>query len=515
MKSGIFGRGSSWRAPARLVVGGLVALGASTAHAYEERLHEELTRLAVPEPGPTLEPPDEAELAAWRERLWDQLAAVPDPALQARFRAIAPTAAAFTPAVLKRLLMLDEKTAVAGLDRTLPGTTTRRALLVLASRLPDDDGRNRNRHWLDESGTPRRGATGEPLPIDPAVLEMGKSSGVSSQAHAHYQLLPESMRTDDTDVLQSDPRRFSLPRDAHTFGADFAAIYADLATLAAASGLPRAPWIATVLEGAGLHHVQDVCNQIHTVQVGLYDFFVDAQLSVWKEELRTLGGLLGPRVTLKQAGLRILANHHLFLEDLFARWALDGALPAARLDALKSSLGKADPALVAKLAAATGASFERAAMEVVVEESSREAARVYGLARALAAADLSSWRGRDYAADGPARPLEHLRQDAARTAEQPEWAEFVTLQTAGARRFAAFMAARAETPRGGPDEAAGRLLKLLLTRHDEASRRRAEFADAPPATLGLNKALLVGFAGLVVLAALALRSLVRRRRILP
>jgi hypothetical protein len=502
------------RAAARLTALALVAADAKPAAAYSERMHFELTRRALPEAGPTLSPPDEAELATWRAYLWERLAAVPDRALQQRFLVLAPTAESFTPGLLKRLLMMNERVAVAGIDRTIEGEVAERELLSLASRLPDDDLRNQSRHWRDDSGAPRLGPTGEPLPIDPAILDMGRSSGLSSQAHAHYQLLPAAMRTDETATLKHDPRRFSLPRDAHTFGADFAALYADLATLAASGPMPHSAWIAAVLAGSGFHHVQDVCNQIHTVQVGLYDFFVDAQLSVWKEELRTLGGLLGPRVTLKQAGLKVLTHHHVLLEDLFVLWLLDGGLPGRSpgLEPLKSLISTPDPDFTRELSALPGQPFERAALEAIVLVGSAEASRAYELARELAAQELSYWRGRAYE---EGRPLEYLRATPEATAESPAWAEFVQLEARGARRFAAFLAARAAAPKSSPEEAAARLLRLVLDRSDEAGRRRAGFVAEAPAAPGLNAAFLAGAAALVALAGLALRVVVRRRRTVP
>lgn len=488
-------------------------LGVSApAAAYDEALHELLTTRATPDDGALLEAPPADEVEQFRKLLWARWTAIPDEALQARLRAIVPMEDAFTPAVLKRLLMLNETRPVAGLDAVSFEPLTTRALLVRASRLPDDDKRNQDRHWTNDDGSVRKDARGEPLPVDPAIVELGGASGLSSQAHAHYELLPASERTSDSAVLDTEPYRFSLPADAHSFGADFAAIYANLATIARTSELPHAAWFTTLFEGNAFHHVQDVCNQIHTVHAGLKDFFVDAQLAVWGQELRSMGGLLGRRIAFMDSAVKIVASHHVLLEDLFSRWATGAApeLANSKVDALRNTLATPDEALVAKLAGVQG-QFERGAMELMVAESSREAARVYALSRELAAKDLSTWTGRSYEGRDSGPIASFLRKPAAEVAASSEWTEFVELQTRGARRFASFAAARKNAPAPNADEAAKRLLTLVLDRHDERNARRAAWKDAPPVELGLNPIVPGVTLALVVGLALVGRRVLRRR----
>ena len=60
-------------------------------------------------------------------------------------------------------------------------------------------------------------------------------------------------------------------------------------SLAAESGLPSAEWLQGAFAGAAFHHLQDVSNQIHTVQVGIYEFFEAATGEDGLEMLQELG----------------------------------------------------------------------------------------------------------------------------------------------------------------------------------------------------------------------------------
>ena len=57
--------------------------------------------------------------------------------------------------------------------------------------------------------------------------------------------------------------------------------------------MPTARELSWQFTGEGFHYLGDVGNQIHTVQVGLYDFFVDAALERLKMGLLSGGGYLG------------------------------------------------------------------------------------------------------------------------------------------------------------------------------------------------------------------------------
>ena len=76
-----------------------------------------------------------------------------------------------------------------------------------------------------------------------------------------------------------------------------------LAVLAAR--LPNGQRLALTHAGAAAHHIEDVANQIHTVQVGIYEFFVDAKIESIKEELA-----LGRRPLARAPGLRLDRHRH-------------------------------------------------------------------------------------------------------------------------------------------------------------------------------------------------------------
>src|SRR5438067_3395584 len=328
------------------------------ALAYNEAVHAEITESVFPSEGAPLQPPSQADLDGFRALFWK--AASAEPAFAARY----PAEASFGAWEFKEFCMLDPAARVHGFDLTPDDAQqlTRGQLLALASRWPDDDERNRHRYLRDAKTHEIVKATdGAPMPYDPATLDFGSLTGTTSQGHAHYGLVDGPL-SDDPEVLKKDPAHFAVPPTAHAYGAEFAQLYTDLSLLALNSGLPSAQWLSATFAGAAFHHLQDVANQIHTVQVGIYEFFESAFLQSKLRDLKTLGGLLGERRTLKQVGLRLIANHHLFSEDLFARH-----MPP---------IGR-DPAFGAQV---PGDRFGLALAKVLIAESSREAPEVYRLA---------------------------------------------------------------------------------------------------------------------------------------
>src|SRR5713101_3044140 len=298
------------------------------AAAYNEAIHALLTRRAfadraawLAEP---LAPPTQADLDAFRALFWRTAAQLPDPALRAKFLARWPSEQAFTAWELKQLFLLDPAAAVHGFDLVDAGRMARGDVLAAASRWPDDDERNRHRYLRGADHGIVRAPDGSPVPYDPATLDFGSLTGTTSQGHAHYGLVTEPL-SDDPAVLKKEPWRFAVPPTAHAYGAELAQLYTDLSLLAAGSGLASREWLVACFAGAAFHHLEDVGNQIHTVQVGIYELFRDAWLQSKLRDLRTLGGLLGERRSLRQIGLRLIANHHLFSEDLFAKRVLAGA----------------------------------------------------------------------------------------------------------------------------------------------------------------------------------------------
>jgi len=442
------------------------------AFAYNEAIHALITRRAfadraawMSEPLPA---PTQADLDSFRGLFWRTAAQLPDPALRAKFLARWPSEQVFTAWEFKQLFMLDPAATVHGFDLVDAEPMSRGYLLAAASRWPDDDQRNRHRYLRGADHSIVRAPDGSPLPYDPATLDFGSLSGSSSQGHAHYGLVTGPL-SDDPAVLKKEPWRFAVPPTAHAYGAEMAQLYTDLSLLAAGSGLPSRDWLAACFAGAAFHHIEDVANQIHTVQVGIYDFFRDAWLQSKLRDLRTLGGLFGKRRSFRQIGVRLITNHHLFSEDLFAKRVLAGA-PEVRsaLEALSSD----DTALSA--AVAPGPDFGRAIAQATIDASSREGGEVYRLTYRLTAPTLRDGMGHEYDGAKGDDPDDYLRPDPAALAA------FYELEGRGLRRASTALRlweARFESARGREPAQADvqRSLALLLPYHEGAAARRASY----------------------------------------
>jgi hypothetical protein len=482
-------------------------LVAGHASAYEQRIHELLSRQAY---GATTVPVGgQASVHALRERVWHAGAESADPALRQRFLARYPTLAAFDAWALKQLMALNPDARVAGFDEDVPlPSGDAAAVYARASRLVDDDGRNRERFAHDRERRVEHDTWGRPLPADPATLEMGALTGLSSQAHAHYGL-PKLAFSDDPDVLKRDPRRFAVPPTVHTFGAAFADTYSALAVMAA--HLPDGERLALVQAGAAAHHIEDVANQIHTVQIGLYDFFVDAKIESIKEELRSVGGLARPRPDFVSIGLDIITNHHLLTEALFAKHLLAPGDPVAALTARAPSDAELDAALAA-IPANCAPGFGNAITSALIERSSYEGPEVYRAIRAAAQRRFSRAGQHFSESDDP---------DAA-LVPGADLSRFWALEAAGVRRsqqalhawwqrFDACRAADAATVTAIGE----RLLRDRLDALDEADARARAYHPQPPAVNQRNYAILVGYLltlSLVIAVVLLFRRARRRRR---
>ena len=349
------------------------------ASAYDEKVHALLSAHAYggPEKVAGATDADRAAVKALRERIWHAGAEAKDPEVRRRFLERWPRIEGFDAWSMKHLFALNPEKKVAGFDDdvALPAGEAGRDVFATASRLPDDDQRNRDRFFHDQIRQRKYDQWARPLPEDPATLEMGGLTGLSSQAHAHYGL-PHLAFSDEPSVLKTDPRRFAVPPTVHTFGADFAESYTMLAALAAR--LPGGERLALTQAGAAAHHIEDVANQIHTVQVGIYEFFVDAKIQSIKEDLLSAGGLLRARPSFVSIGLDIISNHHVLAESLYAKHVLNPSDPiAARTIAplpANSAAGKASCA----------PGFGRAIAEKLIDQSSYEGPKVYAAIRALA-----------------------------------------------------------------------------------------------------------------------------------
>ncbi len=380
------------------VLGLLAALGApGPARAYEERVHQLIGERALPAAMPRdLGRATPADVDELRGATWHAGAGHPDPAVRERFISRYPSLREFDGWAWKEFLGLTPEARVVGVDVVPDGPADARLLAAVSSRRPDDDGRNVERFAHDPDRRVRRDPAGKPIPLDPAQLDMGALTGLSSQAWAHYGL-PKVEFSDSPDVLKADPRRWAYPPTAKAFAPEMAQMHTDVALAAATAGTPGGRALAYVWLGAAHHYVEDVANQIHTLQA-VYPFFVDAKIESWKENLLSLWGWLRPRPGFEEIGLGIIKNHHLFLEDLWGARvseAADGkpAAPGvvAGLSALETGDADHEAALDAPGLDPAGP-FARTLTERLVEASSREGGDVYLAARDIARPRLSKAR---------------------------------------------------------------------------------------------------------------------------
>ena len=463
------------------------------AFPYEERVHQIIGERALPATLPRdLARPTMADVDELRAATWQAGASHPDAGVRARFLARYPSERLFDSWAWKELLGLTPEARVVGVDALPDVGLDARAVAAFSSRLPDDDKRNVERFAHDAGREVRRDAAGKPIPADPAQLDMGALTGLSSQAHAHYGL-PALQFSDSPDVLKADPRRFAYPPTAKAFAPEFAQMHTDVAIAAATSGTPGGRALSWVWIGAAHHYIEDVGNQVHTLQA-VYPFFVDAKMQSWKENALSLWGLLRPRPGFVEIGIGIIKNHHLFLEDLWGARVSDAAegrpAPAgavAGLAALAAGDAQMEAALDARALAPSGR-FSQAIAEELVEASSREGADVYLAARDIANPRLSRSR---YVYEARTADSElRASPDPARLARfyELEARGFARAASAVRRHVRLFQeeTARAgasdEARRAVRDAALGRLVAASLDAMDAREKRLSAWLSARAVT---------------------------------
>ena len=321
-----------------------------------------------------------------------------------------PSPGDFDDWAFKYFLLFEPNAKVYGIDRLnerIAPTSRLIDLLALAAREPDEDWRNRERLGYSPQRQPLKDKKGEPVPADPALLNMGKLGSLSSQAHAHYGLAQVEF-SDDPEVLKQDPRRFAKKAGWDrapiiTLAAEMAQEHLDLAIIAGLSDAPGARELAIIYAGQGFHYLQDVGNQIHTVQVGLYQFFVDAGIERLKLGLLTGGGYIGTMRSLPSIGIDILSNHHVLSEHLTQKRLLGAVSGGGDGDGQKLFVAPAvdDPQFSAQLDAALSAlgpnpergEFAMAIVRTLIEASSHEGDAVYRATRTIADPKLRTRNG--------------------------------------------------------------------------------------------------------------------------
>lgn len=367
------------------------------AWAYHEQIHEQLDRLAqapalLAQPLP---PVDASVVKDLVNQVWNAGASHSDPATRIAFLKRYPDRAQFDRWALKEFLGLNPDAQVGGIDvfDGIGAPLTVASVLAKASRWPDDDQRNRNRFAHGSDRKVVQDSFGRPTPADPRQLDMGTLSGTSSQAYAHYGL-PQLEFSNDPEVLKKEPRRFLYPVTAYAWAREFAQMHTDLGLIAATLSEPGGKTLALIYAGNAHHYIEDVANQIHTLQA-IYPFFFDAKIGSYKEELRSLGGILGPRPDFVDIGVHIITNHHLLAEELFMRHvtrALSGGDEAPSVKQAVTAVHDGDPELDLALRDLPS-DFATFITSAVIERSSLEGGDVYETIRALGVNYMSSWRG--------------------------------------------------------------------------------------------------------------------------
>jgi hypothetical protein len=417
------------------------------ALAYNEQIHGFVTKRAFvgPEFEEVLQPPTQADLDAFRA-LFAARAGVQ---LRDSYD-------------FKQFLMLDPMARVHGFDLTGDEKPSARGqLLADASRWPDEDKRNQHRYFRDANRNVVNAPNGTPMPYDPATLDFGGLTGITSQAHAHYGLVREPL-SDDPDVLKTEPWRFAVPKTAHAVGPELVRIYSELAALALQSDIPSREWLAATFAGAAFHHLEDLCNQIHTVQVGIYEFFQAAFLQSKLRDLKTVGGLFGRRYSLREVGLRLVTNHHLLSEDWFAKRVREGAgVP---------DLGRDD----------TDIRIDDLAYSII-ERSSREGARAYKLAWTYSVPSLHDGiHGHAYSdSDDPDQWVSDTAE--ARAAKS----EALALAWKGIARAATAVHLEWKKVHSKEAPAIAQLAASLRDYHQQAAARRASYTPTTETPLGI------------------------------
>lgn len=501
--------------PVVLMAAGLGLLFAPRdAGAYAIKVHEELSRRALDDSAWLLTPSqvDGASIQAltrFRHWLYEAASRHPDAAIRGRFLARYPTVAAFGAMAFRELLAFNRAPhgRIWGIDRSRAARALNaRELLATSSGDPDRDGRNRDRvTWDASTRKPVPDSNGNPIPDDPAILNMGRATGLSSQAHAHYGL-PQVELSDDPDVLQETPERFGAAMGYPdgpilTLAAEMTQLHADLALLAHAWGQPGSRYLTVTFVGQGLHYLEDVGNQIHTVQVGLYDFFVDAKLQYWWRAFITSGGYLAELRSFPSVGIDILRNHHIAIEQLTSERlfeTLDGQETSPAMAEAVRGLHVDDPDLAAALdtalaAQSTPSTFAETITRVLIDVSAAEGPRAYALMREVACGRLGNY-GFKVPDDTDKRALDPDTLVCATGEEgRASLEELYALQGRAFLRVATALRRldrelQAQASRADREamvqEVLGRFLAARLDLLDAAEARRAAWVSNPPKVSG-------------------------------
>jgi hypothetical protein len=463
----------------------LALLLASPAWAYGEVVHVEVTHAAIDGYLPAIVPDAVEPGAVARLRARIDTFARNHPVHGTEWQRRHATPERFDNFALKELLLYSPEARVVGIDDSKIGGEDLADIAALASRSPDDDFRNRDRLAHDADRKPLDG-----VPADPAILNMGKLGALSSQAHAHYGLPPLEFSSDPS-VLQSDPRRFAVASGypagpVLTLAPEMAQALLDLSMLAWLDGQAR---LAAAYQGQAFHYLADVANPVHTVQVGLYDFFKDAFFGrLWLSAM-TGGGYLGELRSLPSLGIDILSSHHTLGEQITQVRLLNTTSPQS--SQLRSAIASTDAPLQSDLdKIPTEGEWGAAITRALVERGSHDGAALYGATRAIAVSRLR--RPGVLFDDAHDNPEDFVVTETARNAKS--WFAFWELQQTSfrragtalrnwAERYADWSRDVARDPalaEAARTEALERLVGRQLRMLGEAEARLADYRAHPP-----------------------------------
>ncbi len=453
------------------------------ALAHHQEVHAWAESFLVPD-STELTVPSEGDLERFRHFLYDVWSK--SPVIGSRFKKLYPTFTSFDAREFKRFLGLSLEHPVPGIDVVGPVLDSLR-LAQWACAQPDE-GMNQDNWLYDDSGGLITDRWGRPVPFDPASAQMGGISGLVSQAYAHYQLCP-GPKTDDFDILASHPERFASPPDVKTYAAHFAQVFADLAVLARMSDSPASRYLYVLFRGYSHHFILDGSDHFHTVQVGSRKFFVDAlKQSLWFNTI-SAGGLFFRVPSLVTIGVRIISNHHLLGENLYAAW-LSGMIPRDGIhDRAQEALKEGDSILKRRMKAlgcpSPAAECTFLGTMLASSLSCTDARQAYELVSELAVPEISSWDVK------VPDSLDAVRKYIVWPVPVEQADHFEKLMNQSMARFSVVVRITDQSLEEVISHqevltVAVRLGKRLMDYQEDCRQRRASYVPQPPEKTGVN-----------------------------
>ncbi len=372
----------------------------------------------------------DADVAQFRTWFYTRGAALRDVGVRNAFVKRYPTPGSFDLRAFKEFLMMNPEAKVLGVDSfaavyrartpadvamdpTAPYTPGQRLSLDAALRMgsvyPDLDRRNQDRLARTKDGKVELTARGDTVPFDPMTLNWGSRTGLSSQAWAHIGLNHEK-HSSDPGVLTMAPWNFVTPFGYQTdsvesYAEPNAQMYTDLAYVAALGAVPGSDMLSALYAGNAMHYISDVGNPVHTLQVGIKDFYSDATMQYWLGRFKTVFGLFGHTPSRNSIGIDILSNYHTLSEKLFQTELQDAmrldstgkkdSISPAMKDAL-TSFRTGDPGFRRVLLAATVNAARKASYPeygkiiaaAVIDSGFQDGATIYRLTREIGVSSL-------------------------------------------------------------------------------------------------------------------------------